>query len=953
MTQCERCAQLLVCPSHGKAITAKEPVTLCREDAAIWVRVLSRKRGVDDFAPIPGVGGVVVKIGKHEAETDRVGFAGFDPLPPDTHTAEITLGDVGECYRDPDPSRLSETVAADQIKTITFELVPRAVLTVHVVERDKREHGFDGATVRITGGPKPLSERTVNGIAKFGPMKDREYTVEVTLDAKGFVSPKATKKVELGTNDRDFDFEIEPVNVVTPKTVPTKTVSCARGGPGTTAPPTKIELLLEQSNRAAHPFATGGTLVADPKGVLEIFTDQACDTPFGDAALAEHDWASPLPLFLRGKAGTEPTKVRLTFAPADPKDAALLVAEPTVVLDVALVEVRVPTAVAAVLPPTGKGKGFADILAVGAPGPGSYLWKELAGATNDAAIEEGAAAETLRIGATTPGTVVAQVEYATNAAPTVKASAKSTAIFFRIEPTIAVVAVDAKDGSTLEPEVKGLPDTGKKAWKLGVNDLEAAVEGGLELMKLAVKAKKAGLVPVELAYTPEGAGDAVVAKGAVAFVGASITKITSGTTAVANVPAVDRKEYEVLVDLAEDGTTADPVAWKTGRVVLESAGKPAELDGYGITKVLGSYEWTKPADGALVKIAATQPDTDHAKAKAKVLLRAIPKAGPVGPLADPGYEDEKIEVTFDLQGQKAKDEITLRVHRHGCSRVKWTRSGGGVDANDRLEVCTHGATPQWTGKPTWTEPPGGGAIARLKSRGHQHGGWCYACSGLGAEGTGSTPRDVWHWVPVADPVLANARTLANAIVDFVKALGTVPGTFQATHAADLHGATLFTPELWAIFRKKKASKAGTANAHYNKGSKMFGVLRGWNDRDEEKWLYSLSGGAAAAGTWCPPLDLGLTPDTQRDIPSYHGAAVTYVKATPPFGALGAGWKNFGNCAAPKLLAEAMRTGLRRIELTEIWIDLAKKRAYTDRNEIGSCAQCRRYLGRLLCEKGTR
>lgn len=47
-------------------------------------------------------------------------------------------------------------------------------------------------------------------------------------------------------------------------------------------------------------------------------------------------------------------------------------------------------------------------------------------------------------------------------------------------------------------------------------------------------------------------------------------------------------------------------------------------------------------------------------------------------------------------------------------------------------------------------------------------------------------------------------------------------------------------------------------------------------------------------------------------------------------------------------------GLKDLELTEVWVDVedvATANPYTHQHEIGSCEQCRRILGRLLCELG--
>jgi hypothetical protein len=60
----------------------------------------------------------------------------------------------------------------------------------------------------------------------------------------------------------------------------------------------------------------------------------------------------------------------------------------------------------------------------------------------------------------------------------------------------------------------------------------------------------------------------------------------------------------------------------------------------------------------------------------------------------------------------------------------------------------------------------------------------------------------------------------------------------------------------------------------------------------------------------------------------------------------------GICAAPKLLNAARVAGLVDLELAEVWLDLDNPSSNADDpQEIGSCEQCRRILGRMLCEVG--
>ncbi|QRK04839.1 hypothetical protein JQX13_32060 [Archangium violaceum] len=109
-----------------------------------------------------------------------------------------------------------------------------------------------------------------------------------------------------------------------------------------------------------------------------------------------------------------------------------------------------------------------------------------------------------------------------------------------------------------------------------------------------------------------------------------------------------------------------------------------------------------------MQLAPQQPD-QHGSDKSKVLLVTRPK-GNVDTLVSQGHETERnaVEVTYTLLGQQAKDTLNVKVHRFGCSRVTWQRSGkANLQAGDQLAVCTHRATPQWNGEATWTAPPGG------------------------------------------------------------------------------------------------------------------------------------------------------------------------------------------------------------------------------------------------------
>ena len=117
-------------------------------------------------------------------------------------------------------------------------------------------------------------------------------------------------------------------------------------------------------------------------------------------------------------------------------------------------------------------------------------------------------------------------------------------------------------------------------------------------------------------------------------------------------------------------------------------------------------------------------------------------------------------------------------------------------------------------------------------------------------------------------------------------------------------------------------------------------------------MYALSG-TSPGGAWAG--DIGVDGDA-RPIPSFVGAAVTYQAAQEPFATgIGDGWSKFGKCAATALLGTAKTQTLKNLEMAEVWLEMRdrlSKKGYQHKYEIGSCEQCRRYLGRMLCEVGT-
>ncbi|WP_438037402.1 hypothetical protein [Sorangium sp. So ce128] len=512
--------------------------------------------------------------------------------------------------------------------------------------------------------------------------------------------------------------------------------------------------------------------------------------------------------------------------------------------------------------------------------------------------------------------------------------------FTDISAPPVVVALDPEDGGTAEIETVDTLGEPGHAWDFSSNPIEASFDGGSKQKKIKVKAKKPGVVELGLTYTHALAIGALTAKGVAVFVRERIKSFTAeidAETAVAEDAGADEKKAKVLL-----GLDSDPDVWKVGWVVAEAEGAPARLDVAGLPAGEGEHTW-KPKGGGYMKIADVQPDGDHGEKKSKVLLKARPKAGDAGPPADPGHEDDEVVAKYTLASKGAKDKLAVEVHRHGCSAIKWHRKGkDNVEESDRIAICEHKATPQWDGEDRWTAPPGGEGIGILSSGGHQHGGRCPVCSGAASESASTSPRHVWHHVPGSARALAKARALADAVRRFAR----------DTDDKDADYVGFLTDALLDYVRPLKR---GSTTKRLNKG-KMLGVLVGKDGTGGDVWLYALSGDWTADGGWSGPIGLGGNIKKQRTVSNFDGTTTTYVKTKVPFNteAMTDGWGKLGRCAAQVLLRNAIGRGLKDIELAEVWLDVKKDlgtSGFQHQHEIGSCEQCRRCLGRLLCEVG--
>jgi hypothetical protein len=506
--------------------------------------------------------------------------------------------------------------------------------------------------------------------------------------------------------------------------------------------------------------------------------------------------------------------------------------------------------------------------------------------------------------------------------------------------TPVATGVERPDGSSIPltgENAQGL----KHAWTLTENPNEATVEGA-DQPKLVISAKKPGLVRAKLTLKDKKLLEDLTAEGAALFVGVRVASLTPENGS-AKTFAEDSKPSDQKVEVLL-GLDRDPPVWKVGELVAEAIGAPAEAKVEGLPEGEGKYDRWKPASGGYLKLAPEQPDEHGANhPKARFLVR--PKKGTDGPTDEHEDVSEAATITYKLAGTEAKDTFGVRVHRYGCRQVTWERKGkDDLLEGDRIEVCTHrgyGAR-QWSGKDDWTAPPGGTKTTEvagiLTPGGHQHGGRCAACSGAANEHTGASPRHVWHHLPVSTRALDKARALSDAVQRYAANELDIVKEFEG----------FLRPKLRTYLFREKWDK--DKKEYVTSPSKMLGVLFGTKD-SKSYWMAALSGDWEAVGSWVHPISEGLGKD-RRIIKNFDGSSTTYDKAQNPFTVLEDEYGKLGRCAAPALLDYARRTGYTNLELAEVWVSIPSGgTGFTHNDEIGSCEQCRRILGRMLCEVG--
>jgi hypothetical protein len=553
--------------------------------------------------------------------------------------------------------------------------------------------------------------------------------------------------------------------------------------------------------------------------------------------------------------------------------------------------------------------------AVGLPALGkkaAYQWTVVDRGPTDITADEDSRAEG-EFSASKPGVAKVEVSYSHKDKPDVRARAGAQMIFYRIEP--AIIPKLFKSGESAQFKVLGTPDKKLHTWTAGEEEIRKTTDDG-DPREHTVVAQEPGVVYLSAVYNPRGVQAIGASVAAAVFIQAQITHKTIQLEARKKTDRPAYRKFKVLL-----GLPRDPETWKTGEILLESSGIPEEVTLEGLENKAGEHEWMP--QGSFIRVVKKQPDDEHGPNLPKVLLRALPGSGG-GPAA--GGALEKVIKEYRLCGLTAPDEVEVTVTRFACSQVKWQRRGKDLTGEDTIVECTHHDTGNSTCPDSSRENPSdlGGA---LTPRGHHHGGWCSFCSGWKSGGASTAPRDVWHYVETPQDVIDETRRLSDLLRTFARA---------DSYSNVTGEPNLFTEAAYNGLRKIKGN------------GKMFGVLRGANSSGREVELYALSGDKDFGGAWCKklPLDKGtFTRYSDGNIDTYAETADPLaIGVTTPF-------KQLGKCAAAKLLERARFLKLSDIKVAEVWLKLKERGDVAHNTEVGSCEQCRRFLGRVLCEKG--
>jgi hypothetical protein len=573
----------------------------------------------------------------------------------------------------------------------------------------------------------------------------------------------------------------------------------------------------------------------------------------------------------------------------------------------------------------------------------SYSWREREADSSeeDAPVEgvaptvDDASAPSILVSASEAGTLQLEVTYThgDKASP----PAPATAVFFSFAPRVAAVAFTKAREDVVEFKALGVPaDEEGPTWALGVNSIGATLEGE-KAHDASVRAESPGVVPIGLTYQRIGFQSEGEVLGAAAFVSEKITATTMDWDSSKESPTQRRVlSSETKLPWLLVGLANDPPDWRAGYVTLEAAGTPAEVSVKGLAPVRGAHEWKakgvylQSVNGPVTR--TKEPvQADDSVANSKVHLRALAPARSRGPA--PEGVVESVTAAYGLADAVATDVHEVGIARWGCSPALWLRRPGALDARDRPDVCGHGAAPMWKDWKGMEPPPDGDLHG-----GHQHGARCAACSG-GA--TGQSPRDVYHWLFTTDEVLKEAYNLAYDLWDASRAFYADNPNLNLESRNKKWGAKLFTVRALALLQE----------------GKMLGVLHGKGPDSKPRTLYALSSRWDSDGSWSPPADLSGGRGA-KEFTTFNGTPISFRRAQAPFQSSDNLWKNLGRCAMTALLDGALRLKLTDLAVAEIWVASkvpwdAGDLPFRNGREVGSCGNCQRYLGAVLCPYGPR
>jgi len=307
----------------------------------------------------------------------------------------------------------------------------------------------------------------------------------------------------------------------------------------------------------------------------------------------------------------------------------------------------------------------------------------------------------------------------------------------------------------------------------------------------------------------------------------------------------------------------------------------------------GIYTWPSPAETDKVRhpLASAPGNVDRAVYD--------------GTEGDSGI----IRVEYTCQGVIARAQVEVPVDRKLCSEVRWQPFGGNVTPGQPLKRCQH---------------PG------RYHNDSDYGGRCEDCSG----GASGTRRDVYHEVPrVHDSHDCQRRVinLGNELIRYIR-----------TSHVEQPWVEGVDQEKFFLSHQARVSQG-----------KMIGVLVGSNVNGVHV-LRAISGmrqvflrSERVNPYWSPPLHRHHT------IPSATRGGRYYPEANPQ-GATAGDWATFGKCAATALLSHALALGLEVHCMAEAFIFPGNQHSRRDADStdiVPSCHNCRRYLGRMLCEYG--